>query len=243
MHPEQYKRILLKLSGEALAGSSGCGIDADMASYFSTRICQLVERGLEVALVVGGGNYFRGATTGLLMQRPVADQVGMLATMMNALVMQQALLNAGQRACVLSAISMPAVADRFVPASAVQLLEAGQVVIIGGGTGNPYFTTDSAAALRALELGADCFIKATRVDGVYDADPECDPTAKRFASLPYSAVLQQNLKVLDATAVTLCREQGLPVHVLDIFEPDSLLRLVQGHQVGTLIGPEDPKIE
>ncbi len=242
MHPTQYKRILLKLSGESLAGAAGCGVDADKVNYFSTQVCRLVARGLEVALVIGGGNYFRGATTDLPMQRPVADQVGMLATMMNALVLQQALLNAGQCACVLSAVSMPAVVDRFVPGSAVRLLQSGQVVILGGGTGNPYFTTDSAAALRALELNADCLIKATRVDGVYSSDPEQDPNAKRFVSLSYSTILQKNLKALDATAVVLCREQGLPVHVVNIFEVDCLARLFDGEPVGTLIGPDTMEI-
>jgi len=237
MQPTKYKRILLKLSGEALGGAAGSGIDAAMVGFFSGQICQLAGRGLEIALVIGGGNFFRGASTDLPMQRTVADQVGMLATMMNALVMQQALLNAGQVARVMSAVSMPAVADRFVSAQADHLLKSGQVVIIGGGTGNPYFTTDSAAALRALELNADCFIKATRVDGVYSADPEQDASAKRYVTLSYAEVLQKNLKALDATAVALCREQGLPVHVLNVFEPDNLLRLLRGQPVGTLIGP------
>jgi len=238
MQPTQYRRILLKLSGEALAGVEGNGVDAARVRYFCTQIQQLVGIGLQVALVIGGGNYFRGATTDLPMQRPMADQVGMLATMMNALVMQQGLHNAGQQSRVLSAISMPAIADRFTVCQALDLLQSGQVVILGGGTGNPFFTTDSAAALRALELKADCFIKATRVDGVYAADPELDQTAKRFEFLNYSEVLEKNLKVLDATAVALCRDQGLPVHVLNIFEQDSLQRLLLGQPVGTLIGPQ-----
>jgi len=235
----RYKRILLKLSGEALAGSEKLGIDPDMSTYFSTRIGQLLERHIQVAVVVGGGNFFRGATTGSPMQRPVADQIGMLATMMNALILQQALRNVAFSASVFSAISMPAIADRFVSGKAIHLLEEGHVVIIGGGTGNPFFTTDSAAALRALELNADCMVKATRVDGVYDADPELEPDARHYSSISYSTVLEKNLKALDATAVALCREQNLPVHVINIFDPDSLMRLVDGHQVGTLIGPDN----
>jgi uridylate kinase len=233
----KYKRILLKLSGEALAGSSGFGIDVAEAEAIASRIKEVHEMGVEVAAVIGAGNIWRGKQ-GLDrgMDRATADYMGMLATVMNAMALMDALERDGVFTRVQSAIDMRAVAEPYIRRRAIRHLEKGRVVILSAGTGNPYFSTDTAAALRAMEIDANVLIKATKVDGVYDADPKENPSAKKFDRLSYIDVLNRRLQVMDSTAITLCMENNLPILVLNLWDPQALLRALKGEQTGTLVG-------
>lgn len=234
--PAAYRRILLKLSGEALAGADKFGIDGSILNGVAAELQRITERGVQVAVVIGGGNFFRGLSTSAEgMDRIGADYIGMLATVMNALALQQALQATGQATRVLSALPIAGVAEPYIRARALKHLERGRVVIFAAGTGNPLFTTDTAASLRAIEIGADLMIKATRVNGVYDDDPEQNPAAKRFDRLSFDEVLERDLKVMDLTAITLCRENGMPIQVLNLHDEGSLLRAVEGEPVGTLV--------
>ena len=233
---EPYKKILLKLSGEALAGEAGFGIDTDVLKTMAQEIKEIHERGIQIAIVMGGGNIFRGikgATKG--MDRASADYMGMLATVLNCLALQDALEHEGVYTRVQSAIEMQELAEPYIRRRAIRHLEKHRVVIFGGGTGNPYFTTDTTAALRAMEIGSEVVLKATNVDGIYDADPKKNPTAKRFETLPYIEVLQRGLKVMDSTAISLCMDNQLPIIVFDLHKHGNLSRVVNGEAVGTLV--------
>jgi uridylate kinase len=227
-----YRRILLKLSGEALMGDDAYGINRDVMDRIVGEIIEVVKAGTQVAIVVGAGNIFR-------MDRATADYMGMLATVMNAMALQDALVSHGTAAIVQSAIRMEPVVDSYDRRSAIARLESGSVVIFGGGTGNPFFTTDTAASLRALEVNADAVFKATKVDGVYDKDPVKHPDATRFDELTYDQVLEQRLGVMDAAAIALCRDQAMPLRVFSINQPGSLLRAVLGKNEGTLVKSGD----
>lgn len=231
-----YKRILLKLSGEALAGKDGFGIDTDVLKVLASEIKEIHESGVQIAVVMGGGNIFRGikgATKG--MDRASADYMGMLATVLNCLALQDALEHEGVHTRVQSAIEMQELAEPYIRRRAVRHLEKERVVIFGGGTGNPYFTTDTAAALRAMEVGSEVVLKATQVDGIYDADPKKVKDAKRFEGLSYLDVLQKGLKVMDSTAISLCMDNHLPIIVFDLGQKGALKRVVAGEAVGTLV--------
>ena len=233
---EPYQRILLKLSGEALAGDAGYGIDTDVMKVLAAQIKEIHEKGVQIAIVVGGGNIFRGikgATAG--MDRASADYMGMLATVLNCLALQDALEHEGVHTRVQSAIEMQALAEPYIRRRAVRHLEKNRVVIFGGGTGNPYFTTDTTAALRAMEVGSQVVFKATKVDGIYDADPKTNPNAKKFEEVTYIEVLKQGLKVMDSTAISLCMDNKLPIIVFDLSEAGTLQRAVNGEAVGTLV--------
>ncbi|EDN66941.1 uridylate kinase [Beggiatoa sp. PS] len=235
-----YRRVLLKLSGEALMGNAEFGIEPQIMSRLAQEIRDIMRVGVQLGLVIGGGNIFRGV--GLMasgINRVSADHIGMLATVMNGLAMQNALKKIGVPAQVMSAISMSAVCEDYTQRQAMSYLEQGQVVIFVAGTGNPFFTTDSAASLRAIEMGADLMIKATKVDGVYSADPVVEPTAKRFSRLSYNQVIQLGLGVMDTTAIVLCRDNHLPVRVLDIGKENALVRAIAGQDIGTLIFREE----
>ncbi len=232
----KYGRILLKLSGEALGGESGVGISPEAVHDMARQISEVRELGVQVVVVVGGGNIFRGlpgSERGI--ERATGDYMGMLATVINALALQDALEKVGVATRVQSAIAMAQVAEPFIRRRAVRHLEKGRVVIFGGGTGNPYFSTDTAAALRANEIGAEVILKATKVDGIYDADPKKHPTANRFAQIKYLDALQRQLKVMDATAFSLCMDNRMPIIVFDLFRPHNLKRVVLGEKVGTLV--------
>jgi uridylate kinase len=232
----KYHRILLKLSGEALAGSSGNGIDPQRATNIAQRVRDVRELGVDVAIVIGAGNLWRGREgLNLGMDRATADYMGMLATVMNALALMDALEALGTMTRVQSAIEMHSVAEPYIRRRAIRHLEKGRVVILGGGTGNPYFTTDTAAALRAMEIDADVLIKATKVDGVYDCDPKLNPNAVRFDHLTYIDVLNRRLEVMDSTAISLCMENKLPILVLNLWDPDALRLALMGEPVGTLV--------
>jgi uridylate kinase len=232
----RYRRILLKISGEALLGDRQYGVDPAMTSFIAKQIGDVRAAGVEVAVVVGGGNIFRGmAAAARGMDRATGDYMGMLATVMNGLALQDALEKAGVQTRVMSAIAMNEVAEPYIRRRAVRHLEKGRVVIFAAGTGNPYFTTDTAAALRAVEIGAEVMLKATKVDGVYDADPLTHPAAIRHEHLTFSDVLQDRLQVLDATAVSLCMENGLPIVVFDLHRAGNIRRVALGEQVGTRI--------
>ncbi len=232
-----YKRVLLKLSGEHLAGNQGFGIDPKVISGLATQIKAIVEQGaIELAITVGGGNIFRGmaaSTEG--MDRSQADYIGMLATVMNALALQEALEREGVFTRVQSAISMHEVAETYIRRRAIRHLEKGRVVIFAGGTGNPYFTTDTTAALRACEIGADVFMKATKVDGIYDSDPVKNPAAKRFESISYLDVLTRELAVMDSTAISLCMDNKLPLIVFSLDPPGTMEQALEGKPVGTVV--------
>lgn len=232
----KYKRILLKLSGESLAGKSGFGIDVDEAESIAGRIKEVHETGLEVAVVIGAGNLWRGKQ-GLEhgMDRATADYMGMLATVMNAMALMDALERQGVYTRVLSAIEMRAIAEPYIRRRATRHLEKGRVVIFGAGTGNPFFSTDTAAALRATEIEADVVIKATKVDGVYDSDPKKNPNAKKFDSLTYIDVINRRLEVMDSTAITHCMENKLPILVVNMWDNHALLAALRGEPVGTLV--------
>jgi len=232
----KYRRILLKLSGEALGGKTGMGIDADALSGMANQIGEVRELGIEVVIVIGGGNIFRGtAGSERGIERATADYMGMLATIINALALQDALEKAGIATRVQSAITMHQVAEAFIRRRAVRHLEKQRVVIFGGGTGNPYFSTDTAAALRANEIGAEVILKATKVDGIYDSDPKKNSKARRFTQISYLDALQKQLKVMDSTALSLCMDNKMPIIVFDLFKPHNLRRVVMGEKVGTLV--------
>jgi uridylate kinase len=232
-----YKRIILKMSGEALSGNSGFGIDPDRAEEIAEKIKKVHDLGVQVAVVIGGGNIWRGSTgVSRGMEQSTADHIGMIATVMNGLALQDALERAGVTTRVQTAIAMNAVAEPYIRLRAIRHMEKGRVVIITGGTGNPYFTTDTAAALRAMEINADIVIKATKVNGVYSADPHKDPSAVRYESLGYQQVIVERLNVMDLTAFTLCQENNMPILVLDLWSDDDLVQAILGkHEVGTLI--------
>jgi uridylate kinase len=231
-----YKRILLKLSGEALLGTKPFGIDRDFADYMAQEIRSLHDLHLEIAAVVGGGNIFRGVSDSARgMDRVSADHMGMLATVINALALQDALERAGVFTRVLSAIEMREVAEPFIRRRAIRHMEKGRVVIFAGGTGNPYFSTDTAAALRAMEVKAEIIMKATKVDGIYDADPVTNPDARRFERLSYFEVLQKGLKVMDTTAISLCMDNRLPIIVYNLRQKGNLRRIALGERVGTIV--------
>ncbi len=232
----RFKRVLLKLSGEALMGDAGYGIDPEVLSSLARQFKHVCEGGTEIAIVVGGGNIFRGlkaASAG--MDRAAADYMGMLATVMNALALQEALERHGVFTRVMSAIEMQAVAEPYIRRRAVRHMEKGRVVIFAAGTGNPYFTTDTTAALRALEINADCVMKATKVDGVYDADPKKNPDATRFDELTYIDVLNRGLQVMDSTAISLCMDNGLPILVFNMEVEGNIDRALKGEPVGTIV--------
>ena len=235
--PCKYKRILLKLSGETLQNKeSGLAIDPDSVITIAKRIKTVVEMGVEVAIVVGGGNLFRGlsgAERGI--DRSCGDYMGMLATIMNALALQNALEQMGMQTRVQTSISMPRVAEPFILRKTLRHLEKGRIVIFGGGTGNPFFSTDTASALRASEIGADALLKATKVDGVYSADPFKDPAATRYDQLTYSEALNRSLKVMDAAAFSLCMENNIPIVVFDFFKSDTIEGVIRGEKIGTLV--------
>ncbi|TLU86129.1 MAG: UMP kinase [Chlorobium sp.] len=235
----QYKRILLKLSGEALAGSDGYGINADMLRRYAEEIREAKDMGAEIALVIGGGNIFRGMSEAAAnMDRVQADYMGMLATVINSIAFQDALERLGVYTRLQTAIMMEQIAEPFIRRRAIRHLEKGRVVIFGAGTGNPYFTTDTAASLRAIEIEADVIVKGTRVDGVYDSDPEKNPDAEFFPNISYIDVIRKNLRVMDMTAITLCRENVLPIVVMNMNQKGNFTRLLRGEQVGTLVKGE-----
>ena len=232
----QVNRVLLKLSGEALGRAGEAAVDPQLATELAEQVRQVHELGAEIAIVIGGGNILRGALFSEAgTNRATADQMGMLATVINALALSDALERLGLETRVQSAVAMPSVAEPFIRRRAIRHLEKGRVVLFAGGTGNPYFTTDTAAALRATEIGADVLLKATKVDGVYDKDPAKHVDAERFDHLTYKDVLERDLKVMDATAITLCRENGLPICVCNLFEDGNLARFVRGDSIGTWV--------
>lgn len=232
----KYKRILLKLSGEAMGGESGFGINVNEVEHIATRVKKVFEMGVQVCVVIGAGNIWRGSQ-GLErgMDRATADYMGMLGTMMNALAFMDALERQGIPTRVMSAIEMRSIAEPYIRRRAIRHLEKGRVVIFGAGTGNPFFSTDTAAALRATEMDADVVIKATKVDGVYDSDPKKNPNAKRFDALSYIDVLNKGLKVMDSTAITHCMENKLPLLVLNLWDETALEEALMGKQIGTLV--------
>lgn len=231
-----YHRILLKLSGEALMGNEPFGIDPEMIQRIAGEVTEISRLGVEVAVVIGGGNLFRGAGLAQAgMDRVTADQMGMLATVMNALAMQDALEHQGAFCRVMSAIKINQVCEDYIRRRAVRHLEKGRVVVFAAGTGNPYFTTDSAASLRASEINADLMLKATKVDGVYDSDPILDSKARRYETLTYDEALNSRLEVMDQTAMVLCRDNSIPLRVFDVYRRDNLRRLVMGEPIGTLV--------
>ncbi|MGC9349657.1 MAG: UMP kinase [Anaerolineae bacterium] len=232
-----YRRVIIKIGGESLSNPGGCGINPARAEEVATRIAAIHAQEIEVGVVIGAGNLWRGLD-GLAhgMDRTRADQIGMLATVMNALALADALEREGVITRVQTAIEMRAVAEPYIRLRAVRHLEKGRVVVFGAGTGNPYFTTDTAAALRAAEVGADLVVKATKVDGVYDEDPQLNPDAHLFDRLTYLEALNMQLKIMDSTAITLCMDNHVPIVVLNLWDEDSLERVVRGESVGTLIG-------
>src|SRR5665647_143565 len=231
-----YKRLLLKLSGEALRGKGDFGIDMAVAERLARDIAEAIRAGCEVSVVVGGGNIFRGlAAASKGMDRAQADYMGMLATVMNALALQDAFERHGVQTRVMSAIEMQSVAEPYIRRRAIRHLEKGRLVIFAAGTGNPYFTTDTTAALRALEVGAECIMKATKVDGVYDADPKTHPDAVKFDELPYIEVLNRGLKVMDSTAISLCMDNDLPIMVFNMEQAGNIERALKGEPVGTIV--------
>lgn len=233
----KYKRVLLKLSGESLMGNQSYGIDPKVLEQYADEILHVVNLGVEVAIVIGGGNIFRGVqgVQGGLVDRAQGDYMGMLATVINAMALQGAVERTGIKTRLLSAIKMEQICEPFIRRRAMRHLEKGRVVIFGAGTGNPYFTTDTAASLRAVEIEADVVLKGTRVDGIYTADPEKDPTATRFEEVSYSEVYERGLNVMDLTAITLCQENKLPIIVFDMNKQNNLMNLVKGEKVGTLV--------
>ena len=236
----KYKRLMLKLSGEALMGKHGMSIDPETVSYIASEIKQTVSSGVEVAIVIGGGNIFRGVeATAQGMERVSADYMGMLATVINALALQNALELADVPTRVQSAIEMQQLAEPYIRRKAVRHLEKGRVVIFGAGTGNPYFTTDTAAALRAMEINADIIMKATKVDGVYTADPVKDPKARKFKRITYIDVLKKGLSVMDSTAISLCMDNKLPIVVFNLMGKGNIKKIAYGKTIGTIIGARD----
>ncbi len=232
----KYRRILLKLSGEALMGEAAFGINRQTIQEIAAEIASVARMGVEIGTVIGGGNIFRGVAPGAAgMDRATADYMGMLATVMNALALQDALRSAGIASRVQSALNIERIVEPYIRGKAIRYLEEGKIVIFAAGTGNPFFTTDTAAALRGSEIGAEIVLKATKVDGVYTADPQSDPEARRFRALSFDEAIARNLRVMDATALTLCRDQRLPVTVFSIFKRNALQRVVLGEDEGTLV--------
>lgn len=232
-----YRRVVLKLSGEALMGDLQYGIDPEIVQNIAQEVANIVASGVQVAIVVGGGNIFRGikgAAAG--MDRATADYIGMIATVMNSMTLQDALERNGVPTRVQTAIAMQEVAEPYIRRRAIRHLEKGRVVIFGAGSGNPFFTTDTTAALRAAEIGADVLFKATKVDGVYDSDPRSNPNARRYNTLTYGHVLTQDLRVMDSTAISLCKDNNIPIIVFDLSVPGNICRAVMGEQIGTLVG-------
>ncbi|MPZ20875.1 MAG: UMP kinase [Luteitalea sp.] len=236
MSIQAYQRVLLKLSGEALMGPQGFGVDPTVAAQIATEVAEIQRLGIQTAIVIGGGNFFRGVKASVGgMDRATADYMGMLATVINALALQDALEKQEVATRVLTAIEMRAVAEPFIRRRAVRHLEKGRVVVFAAGTGNPYFTTDTAAALRAMEIRAEVIMKATKVDGIYSADPMIEPTAKRYDKISYLQVLEQGLKVMDATAISLCMDNQLPIIVFDLRKAGNMRRAVMGEPVGSVV--------
>ena len=236
MSTAPFSRVLLKLSGESLMGDAGYGVDPARTAEIAFAIQQVRELGVEVAIVVGGGNIFRGmAESAKGMDRASADYAGMLATVLNAIAVQDACERIGVFTRILSALNIQEVAEPYIRRRAIRHLEKGRVVIFAGGTGNPYFSTDTAAALRANEMNAEVILKATKVDGIYDSDPKKNPKAKRYTQISYHDALAQQLKVLDAAAFALCMDNGMPIIVFDLFKPHNIKRVVMGEKVGTLV--------
>ena len=233
-----YKRILLKLSGESLAGENKQGIDTERLNQYAEQVKTIAQKGVQIGIVIGGGNIFRGlsgAQKGF--DRVKGDQMGMLATVINALALQSALESIGQPVRVLTSIRMEPIGDFYSPAKAQRLLDKGNVVILAGGTGAPYFTTDTGSSLRALEIKADVMLKGTRVDGIYTADPEKDPTATKFTEITYDEVIRRGLKVMDQTATVMAKENGLPIYVFNMDKVGNLEKVINGEQIGTLVKP------
>jgi uridylate kinase len=241
MEPK-YRRVIVKLSGEALAGEHGFGIDLDIVSDVAKELVEIRQLGVDVAVVVGGGNLWRGAPRSREgLDRATADYMGMLATVMNALALQDAIEKLGVATRVQTAIEMKQIAEPYIRRKAITHLEKGYIVIFAAGTGNPFFSTDTTAALRGAEIGAEIILKATQVDGVYDSDPQLDSTAKRFAELTYIEVLRRNLRVMDATATSLCMDNGIPIMVFSLAVPGNIKRAVMGEDVGTFIRRENAR--
>jgi uridylate kinase len=233
---QKYKRILLKLSGESLIGDKGYGIDSSTVQYMASEIKEVYKMGVEVAVVIGGGNIFRGVEASVKgMERASADYMGMLATVINALALQNSLEKIGVPTRVQSAIEMRELAESYIRRRAIRHLEKGRVVIFAAGTGNPYFTTDTAAALRAMEIGAEVILKGTKVDGVYSSDPVKDPSAKRFSSIGYIDVLRKGLSVMDSAAISLCMDNNLPIVVFNVRGKGNIKNIIQGKKIGTLV--------
>jgi uridylate kinase len=241
----KYRRILLKLGGEALAGEGGFGINPRQAEFLAQRVRQIVNMGVQVAIVIGGGNLWRGKQDGLDhgMERVTADHMGMLATVINSLALQDALERLGLPTRVLTGIEVRAVAEPYIQRRALRHLEKGRVIIFGAGTGNPYFTTDTAASLRAMEIDAEVLIKATKVDAVYDSDPKKNASAQRFTHLTYIDALNMRVGVMDSTAMAMCMDNDLPIHVVNLWHEDTLLKVVTGEPVGTVISGTAPASE
>ncbi|MDH3504485.1 MAG: UMP kinase [Nitrospirota bacterium] len=234
--PLKYRRVLLKISGEMLAGEQAYGIQPSVLHNLADEIADVLTLKVEIAIVIGGGNIFRGlAASASGMERASADYMGMLATMLNALALQNALESKDVPTRVLSAIEMRQLAESYIRRRAIRHLEKKRVVIFAAGTGNPYFTTDTAAALRAMEIGADVIMKGTKVDGIYDADPMTTPTAKRFTELPFLSVLNKSLKVMDATAITLCMDNDLPIIVFNLTSSGNIRKIIEGDSIGTIV--------
>jgi uridylate kinase len=236
MNEIKYKRVLLKLSGESLMGQNGYGIDPKVLDFFSNEIKKVHDIGVQLGIVIGGGNIYRGLNASAMgIDRVTGDQMGMLATMINSLALQNAVEHKGTDSRLMSSIQMHEVAEPYIRRRAIRHFEKGRVVIFGAGTGHPYFSTDTAASLRAVEIEANVIVKGTRVDGVFDSDPEKNPSAFRFESISYLDVLKKNLRVMDLTAVSLCQENSLPMVVFNMDVPDNLLKLVCGENIGTVI--------
>lgn len=233
-----YKRILLKLSGESLMGQKGYGIDENRLMEYAEQIKAIADKGVQIGIVIGGGNIFRGlsgAKKGF--DRVKGDQMGMLATVINSLALSSALESLGQKVRVLTAVRMEPIGDFYSKAKALRLLNKGNVVIMAAGTGNPYFTTDTGSSLRAIEIEADVMFKGTRVDGIYTADPEKDPTATKFQEITYDEVIAKGLKVMDLTAICMCKENNMPIYVFNMDQKGNLLKVIEGEQIGTLVKP------
>ena len=232
------KRILLKLSGESLAGGQGPGIDPERLNAYARQIKEIADRGVQIGIVIGGGNIFRGLSGSKKgFDRVKGDQMGLLATVINSLALSSALEAIGQKVRVLTSVRMEPIGDFYSKAKALRLLNKGNVVILAGGTGLPYFTTDTASALRAIEIEADIMFKGTRVDGIYTADPEKDPSAKKFADISYDEILSRGLKIMDLTAITMCKENNMPIYVFNMDQEGNLLKVIEGQQIGTLVKP------
>lgn len=237
---KEYRRVVLKLSGEVLAGSDKLGINVSVIKSLARQVYEIHKQGVEIAIVIGGGNIFRGVSAaGEGMERVTADYMGMMGTVINGLALQDFLEKEGMITRLQTAIEIKSVAEPFIRRKAFRHLEKKRIVILSGGTGNPYFTTDTTAALRAIELNADIIFKATKVDGVYEADPEKDPTARRYSYVSFLEALQKQIKVMDSTAFSLCMDNKMPIQVFDINKTGNLLRAIKGEQIGTLIGHEE----